>query len=72
MRERERTRMADKTIGGEEIRQDWRIDKKATNKQKTTNDNNRIYEKDIGNIIDCFAADGGGTDGTTCSLEWRR
>jgi hypothetical protein len=64
--------MADKTIGEEGIRQDWRIDEKATNEQKTTNDNNRIYEKDIGNNIGCFADDGGSADGTTCSLEWRR
>ena len=70
--------MADKTIGGEGIRQDWRIDEKATNEQKTTNDNkktndnNRINEKDIFYIIGCFADDGGSTDGTTCSLEWRR
>jgi len=28
--------MADKTIGGEGIRQDWRIDKKATNDNKKT------------------------------------
>jgi hypothetical protein len=64
--------MADKTIGGEGIRQDWRIDIKATNEQKTTNDNNRIYEKNIRYFIGNFAADGGSADGTTCSLEWRR
>ena len=63
--------MADKTIGGEGIRQDWRIDIKATNEQKTTNDNKKTttYEKDIGNIIGCFADDGGRTDGTTGDVD---
>ena len=64
--------MADKTIGGEGIRQDWRIDIKATNEQKTTNDNNRIYEKNIRYFIGNFAADGGGRDGTTGDVDGRR
>ena len=65
--------MADKTIGGDEIRQDWRIDEKATNEQKTTKDNKKTatYEKDIGNIIGYNAADGGGADRGTCQVERR-
>ena len=66
--------MADKTIGGEGIRQDWRIDKKATNEQKTTNDNKKTatYETNIIYLICVLAFICGSADGTTCSLEWRR
>ncbi len=45
MRRGERTRMADKTIGGEGIRQDWRIDEKNNNKQPKNNSNKRKSNK---------------------------
>lgn len=64
--------MADKTIGGEGIRQDWRIDIKAANEQKTTNDNNRIYETNIIYIISVRADDGGSAVGTAGEVERRR
>jgi hypothetical protein len=58
--------MADETIGGEGIRQDWRIDGKqqTIKSNKRSKGNNRTYETNTDNIISIDAAVCSGADGT--------